>query len=397
MISTVNAASMLLVEARVAASNPDAETTQALAEKAATARASKPNADLGAFFEQREIGLGDAEPQQSGNGARAERYLEKMMAMAKALARLQGSSVQAVVGNLPGGGIVQMSGGWTYNAEIEIYEGGGLRFTESLDGSDGDDTLSINTGDANKAEVAKKSALPNGIKAGGGNDQLSIVSQHVNGVDGGDGDDAIAIDAVFASNIDGGDGADEMAVVAGTLLNLDGGAGDDVVTIAAHDVFNVYGGDGDDIMTVAAERLINFNAGSGNDIITAKLNGLGQISAGEGDDIVRALSEGSVSVRGGAGDDLITVGGDRVALHFEGGDGLDQVQIERADTLAIGVGNTDLSNVEISMEGDRLTITHQDGSQMIVEGVSDALEIIVQNDDQDRLFLREKPSVDVLV
>ncbi|MDA5556082.1 hypothetical protein [Shimia sp. MMG029] len=353
------------------------------------------------------------------NSRIANQFLNKAIDMAKALARLQGSSVQAVIGNLPGGGIMQASNGWGYTAEIEIYHSGAIRMSSQLTGTSGDDNLTINTGDASQKDVTRMSPMPFGIDAGDGNDALSLASQRVMNVDGGKGDDRVAIDAMLVTNIDGGEGADAIAIVSSEVYNVEGGAGADAISIAAHNISNVYGGAGNDAVTIQGDHVFNVSGGGGSDaisvsakvaqnveggegsdLLTVNAQQYAHIRGGAGNDVINARASGNdgfLNVSGGTGNDLINIDADMALLRFEGGDGKDQVQIKRTRDLTVSLGTADLDGAKISFDEDSLKIVLEDGAEITVNGLKHTTSIRVISDHNSGIDLRSHKPLDIVI
>ncbi len=415
MISSLSTANTLLVQAMTQRSEISDGGASVQRHEVSVATTQKPRLEAGVD----ELFFGPSHATATDNSGTISRFLEKAVGMAKALARLQGTSVHAVMGNIPGGGIMQASSGWAYEAEVEIYESGVVRMSSQLTGTDGDDTLTINTGDASKKDVTAMSAMPLGINAGDGNDALTLASQRVVGVDAGTGDDRAAIDAMFVANIEGGAGNDAIAIASSVVRNVYGGTGADAISIAAHYISNVHGGAGNDAMTLQGDRVFNVNGddgadaisvtarsadsvsgGAGNDALTVDVRQNAHIRGGEGNDVINARAhgaDGNLNISGGSGNDVINIDADMALLRFEGGDGQDQVHINRARDLTISLGTTDLDSASISFDEGTLNIHLEDGSEMSISGLADTPSIRIVSDQNAGYDLRRYVPVSTIL
>lgn len=411
MVQPYSSASMILASAQTFQMRADAHGTAAQADRVEVAAARKAKL-TGA---QKTDLMFTPVSGRKGNEEIVERFLQKALGMAKALARLQGRPVQAVMADLPQGLSGHMSGGWSYHAEVEVYANGAVRTSEGLTGTNGDDTLVLSTGDASEAEQSGNGRLPGGIDSGAGNDSLTLSSQRVTNVDGGAGRDRIAIDGMLVRNVRGGDGADAVAVVASDASNLDAGGGDDALSVGAHSVWNVDGGggrdsvtirggsvlnvdggDGSDVVHVVADSALNVDGGAGDDVIRVEGGSALNVSGGAGDDVIAVDVTGSTTISGGAGDDRIIVAADMALVRFEPGGGRDVVSVERAGHLTLDLGGATLDSIEIALDDDRVTLTHADGSSLVATGIDKVAELHIRGADGVAI-LREAPRLDISV
>jgi Ca2+-binding RTX toxin-like protein len=268
------------------------------------------------------------------------------------------------------GGNDTITGGTPYLGTI------GANFPDTLDGGDGNDTISI-----------PYTFIANQLLIGGnGNDLLKSSAIGANTLQGGNGNDTLE-SAGSDGTLQGGDGNDvfiENGLFLGNSANtLEGGAGDDIFEVISKNTIN--GGEGFDAIgtyyfnnpdstnpvninvdnipfsnpkITNVETAVNFTSGAGNDILTlARKIGdkLRTVDAGDGNDLVTVLGDAHASINGGKGVDRL-YGGAAVDI-LNGGDD---------DDFAFGGGGDDsilgglgLDNLEGNGGND--TIRGEDG------------------------------------
>lgn len=228
----------------------------------------------------------------------------------------------------------------------------------------GTETLILDAGDGDDDFGDLVSVLDVTLRAGGGNDVVTLVESQQGSVDLdlGDGDDSITgtVDARFDIDVDAGDGDDDIS---GSLT--------------AGDTAQVNLGDGDDVFSgfirggqIDAGGNVEVNGDDGDDRIDGVLEATGSVDvdAGDGDDFVGGTldADGNVVIRLGDGDDrtdidsvLSTTG----RLSLNAGDDDDRVQIR----------NTAVSN------GEFIELGEGDNVITLGEGVIDGVSVIRAN------------------
>lgn len=199
--------------------------------------------------------------------------------------------------------------------EAQIHTGGGgdtVSMTASgsagrfvLDTGDGDDVVSVSSGNALGT-----------VRTGDGNDSVNATSAGTFRTDLGSGNDVLTINATGNSSgdlyltADGGDGADTMTITARSnggftsQVGVSGGGGDDVITATIDN---------------AGSRPTNYSigSGSGDDTITLTLvSTAGQVWSGDGNDTITLIGTSDAIINGGLGQDRIDLRQLRGSAHI---------------------------------------------------------------------------------
>ena len=220
------------------------------------------------------------------------------------------------------------------------YNGGAGAVSLTLDGGEGTDTLIFGTGfydlsgstatgieilDANNENFTFTAGFLDGFSS------LFDINELFHTDAGGTTDLTGKLASNDGGEFEGGDGDDVFTVGAGVTASwtILGRGGDDIL----------IGGDGND--TINGESGDDtLNGGSGNDTLTGQ-GGTDILNGGDGNDTL-LMSNVSGEANGGDGDDQITlesISGSNV-LSVSGGDG--------TDTLIVGTGTTDLTNISVA-------------------------------------------------
>ena len=230
----------------------------------------------------------------------------------------------------------------------------GTPVADNIDAGGGDDNIDARAG----SDAISGGSGSDHIIAGAGNDVVYAgIGQDV--VFGGAGNDIIfggsGIDRLFGEEGDdtlyGEEGNDDLNGGSGNDF-LSGGEGDD--TIKGESGYDVaYGGTGNDTLDGGADDDVLF-AEAGDDIV----------NGGAGNDVL-SDGEGSDTVSGGAGSDYLVVSLDTAADRYDGGEGVDtldlsaawiSVDVDLQSGLATGeqIGSNFLSAIEevIGGQGD---------------------------------------------
>lgn len=194
-----------------------------------------------------------------------------------------------------------------------------------------------------------------------GTDQLDhlVGTNLADRIDARDGNDLIDArggdDIIF-----GGDGDDQIVAGAGHDLvygglgndRIFGGAGNDVLAGGDGDDW-IFGGDGND--TILGER--------GNDRL---FGGAGDdfISGGDGDDLL-SDGEGADKLVGDGGDDIVVAAADRTADIFDGGEGIDTLD------LSIATGTVIVDLEQQSAAGEEIGENTVTGFETVIGGSGD--------------------------
>ena len=190
----------------------------------------------------------------------------------------------------------------------------------------GTETLILDAGDGDDTFGDLVSVLDVTLRAGGGDDVVTLVDSR-NGnanLDLGDGEDSITgtVDARFDIDVDAGDGDDNISgtLTAGDTAQINLGEGDDVFTgfvrggqIDAGGNVEINGDDGDDRIdgTLEATGSVDVDAGDGDDFVGGTLDADANVvvALGDGDDrtdIDSVLATtGAFRLDAGDGDDVV--------------------------------------------------------------------------------------------
>ncbi len=213
--------------------------------------------------------------------------------------------------------------------EVELGEGDDS-FAADDDGVP--DTGSGTVSDWDGTPILTDTAPVDVISAGGGDDDITLGDQAGYGF-GGAGDDTLTAGEGMAALL-GGDGDDVITgSETGVGLWADGGSGNDVITGgAANDT--LFGGSHTE---AGAEELDNdtIDGGDGDDRIAGGF-GADTLSGGDGDDVIDHLGRVEENIHWERHDFAWHIDND--ADELDGGDGNDQLVMDRADTATGGAG-----------------------------------------------------------
>ena len=200
------------------------------------------------------------------------------------VAGLEGSVAGALVAGGPGASLRIGIGG--PNNDVVAF----------ADGSDGDDTIAI-AAETSGANPDSRASVR--VRAGAGNDRVSVTSNGFVTVEGGDGDDVIStsnrgdLAGFNHADVDGGAGADVIRVTHNGHAR--GEAGDDTILLDYGEGWHAtsaHGGDGNDLI-VAVKPHVLAMGGDGNDTLV----GASLVAGGRGDDLILLPNTPYSSVR----------------------------------------------------------------------------------------------------
>jgi hypothetical protein len=251
--------------------------------------------------------------------------------------------------------------------------GGGRDFVDVWDRGN------VTTGDGDDGIRMQNDAT---VDSGAGNDSISTYNNAK--IIAGEGNDYVQTYA--GSTVDSGGGDDYVYGYA--RLTVDAGSGNDEVR--AYDHATVDAGDGDDL--VVTQGYSSIKGGAGNDtIIVSEISanpdavfGNSSIDAGEGDDFIQT-GENS-TIRGGAGNDLIRLTGAGSIVHFDKGDGHDEIMSREDFTVSLRGYSKD--DVTVAVEGNDFVVTFK--------GSDDALTLNISSGATARLAFEDGSTLDVV-
>ncbi|PJR09116.1 calcium-binding protein [Sinorhizobium meliloti] len=213
-------------------------------------------------------------------------------------------------------------------------------------------TYSITDGEASVVQHAYFSVVKNAPIPGTGGDDILVGSECADAIEGCAGNDLI--DGRGGDDAIGGGSGDDHIVGGAGNDAMHGGSGNDIILGADGDD-RISGGDGDDRL-FGDDGDDTVFGDAGNDQIHGG-NGIDVLLGGEGHDIVRG-DAGDDVVEGDAGDDVLD-GGDGADV-VAGGDGIDVIEGGRhADLLLDGAGRDTVSggggddHIVVALDGDR--------------------------------------------
>ncbi len=243
-------------------------------------------------------------------------------------------------------------------------QGDGAADTVTVDGTAGDDKISIVTSGA--------SILVNGLPAQvsikgaeGGLDALTV-----NGLAGNDVIDASRLKAGLVKlTINGGDGDDKITGSAGNDLVIGGRGSDTALLGAGDDTFVWNPGDGSDVVNgQAGNDTLVFNGANVNEQITLSADGKG------GATLTRDVANITMSLDNMETVDLNTLGGaDTVTVNDMIGTDVSNVNIDLGSNGA-GDGSVDTVVINATNHADTITITNSNGV-ITVSGLDETVTI----------------------
>ncbi len=280
-----------------------------------------------------------------------------------------------------------------------LYGGGNAN---TLDGADGNDKIEVYVFDREKFTSSDN----NIINGGRGDDSIRVggyrfgdyYEGNFNSISGGPGEDSIYVRG--NNNTVNGDADDDELDVAGNSNIVNGGAGNDTINIGSDDN-TVDGGNGEDRIDITGNENTayggdhidyltsydgdnNLLLGEGGDDRLYIQGGQGNVLIGGDDDDMMWISEGTNNtLYGDSGNDILSVDGGN-GHTLVGGPGADcysyNLEIAADTRLTIRQGehddgyadtmmllNVNKEDVEYSLEGGTLTITHSSGGTITVE------------------------------
>ncbi|NER39686.1 MAG: hypothetical protein F6J93_38090 [Oscillatoria sp. SIO1A7] len=234
---------------------------------------------------------------------------------------------------------------------------------QSIDGTDGNDTLTLttqatiilsNTADQSAGDSITVTNFENVV--GSIADDSIVGDSNPNFLDGSQGNDVITGGGT-TDTLSGGEGNDLLRADANSFMS--GGAGIDTL-IATGNNATLIGGDGDDSLDVSGNNDASLTGGAGNDIISA--TGFNEyLSGGDGNDTLSLQTFGGFPASGSRANSTL-IGG-------EGNDSLFALSVTSATWLNGGAGNDILvsnnaNDTLIGGEGNDLYVGAEGGDTL---------------------------------
>jgi hypothetical protein len=196
------------------------------------------------------------------------------------------------------------------------------------------------------------------VKAGDGNDTISLSAGGIDTLLGGGGNDSIIASALISgqgSLIGLGAGKDTLAIENGvselSAATINGGGGDDSIVISAQNDMggmlinldsDANGGGNDTLQLSITGASATIKGKGGADVITisGELNASSQVLGNAGADNITIdailSADGAATIGGGSGNDTITLSASTTSTYILGGGGRDSINIKAATAADAG-------------------------------------------------------------
>ncbi|MGR3289957.1 MAG: hypothetical protein ACU0C9_02000, partial [Paracoccaceae bacterium] len=108
---------------------------------------------------------------------------------------------------------------------------------------------------------------------------------------------------------------------------------------------------------------------------------VGLVNGGSGDDLITVSARLAETVNGGTGNDQITLNVGISMIRIGENGGRDIVNVTRAEHLTISFATANLNELEITRDGDTLTLTSASGDAVQIVSLSNVTDLYVASID----------------